>query len=84
MAVCYVASVQVPHAEGFWMPYESWEYHEFPADTMAEAMLWMANNPDAYDENAETAIALRVDGKTLVIWELSRKETVTCDGRRSW
>lgn len=68
MATQYVASVEIPVTEGFWMPHLE---HEMVAETfssLTEAMLWLANEPDSYDPAASVWIELFIDGERKVIW----------------
>lgn len=84
MTIKYVASIQVSHTVGFWTPHTEYEYVEHPFDSMTQAMFWLANNRLAYQDNTEVAISLRADGTTLVLWEITRHETVTPTGRIRW
>lgn len=87
MAVKYVASIQVPYTTGFWMPHTECDYITRPFDSLAQALAWLAladNQSRLASDSAEAVVALRVNGTTLVLWELTRRETVTSSGRVSW
>lgn len=68
----YEAAVQVPYTAGFWCPHVEYEYSSKLCSSLAECMDWLANNQLSYEDDAQSFVDIRIDGRVEVSWEFSQ------------